>query len=76
MQQSVINIDPETMGGLPVFVGTRVPIQFMFEYLKNGGTIREFTESFPTVELHQAEELLSYSLEKTIGKEAIVEKWI
>jgi len=44
-----ITRDPETMHGVPVFRGTRVPVQTLFEYLKGGDTLEDFLEGFPTV---------------------------
>ena len=44
-----ISIDPETMHGLPVFRGTRVPVETLFEYLEGGDTLEAFLEGFPTV---------------------------
>jgi uncharacterized protein (DUF433 family) len=41
--------DSETMHGVPVFRGTRVPVQTLFEYLEGGDTIEDFLEGFPTV---------------------------
>jgi uncharacterized protein (DUF433 family) len=46
---SAITSDPETMHGVPVFRGTRVPVQTMFEYLEGGDTLEDFLEGFPTV---------------------------
>lgn len=45
----VIIKDPDILGGTPVFRGTRVPIQALFDYLEGGETIEEFLEGFPTV---------------------------
>jgi uncharacterized protein (DUF433 family) len=45
-----ITIDPETMGGVPVIRGTRVPVQTLFDYLADGYTLDQFLTSFPTVE--------------------------
>jgi uncharacterized protein (DUF433 family) len=53
MKYKSISIDPETMGGTPVFVGTRVPIQALFDYLETD-TIEEFLENFPTVSRNSA----------------------
>ncbi len=39
----------DVLGGVPVFRGTRVPIQTMFEYLEGGETLEDFLEGFPTV---------------------------
>ncbi len=44
-----ISIDPEIMHGAPVFVGTRVPVQTLFDYLEGGDTLDEFLRGFPTV---------------------------
>jgi len=41
--------DPDIMHGVPVFRGTRVPVQTMFDYLEGGETLDEFVEGFPTV---------------------------
>ena len=41
--------DPETMHGIPVFRGTRVPVQTLFDYLEGGDTLEEFLNGFPTV---------------------------
>jgi len=58
MNYGAINIDPETMGGTPVFTGTRVPIQALFDYIETGETIEEFLENFPSVSHEQAVEVL------------------
>jgi len=41
--------DPEVMHGVPVFRGTRVPVQTLFEYLEGGETLDDFLQGFPTV---------------------------
>ena len=57
--------DPDILGGTPVFRGTRVPIQALFDYLEGGETLEEFLQGFPTVSretaiaaLEQAKHLL------------------
>lgn len=45
----VIVKNPEILGGTPVFRGTRVPVQALFDYLEGGETIEDFLEGFPTV---------------------------
>lgn len=45
----VIVKDPDILGGSPVFRGTRVPIQALFDYLEGGETLEEFLQGFPTV---------------------------
>lgn len=58
MNYGAINIDPETMGGTPVFTGTRVPIQSLFDYIETGETLGEFLENFPTVKKEDALQVL------------------
>ena len=53
-QQLPIHSDPEILGGTPVFVGTRVPLQSLFDYLEAGDSLDEFIEAFPTVTREQA----------------------
>jgi uncharacterized protein (DUF433 family) len=53
-----ITRDPEIMHGVPVFRGTRVPVQTLFEYLEGGDTIEDFLEGFPTVSRELAVEAL------------------
>ena len=45
----LITIDPEILGGAPVFKGTRVPVKTLFEYLENNYSVEEFLECFPSV---------------------------
>jgi len=56
----VIQADPEVMGGTPVFKGTRVPIQTLFDYIQGEETIDEFLEDFPTVRKEQVIDLLEH----------------
>lgn len=50
----VVHSDPAIMGGTPVFVGTRVPLQTLIDYLEAGDPLGEFLEDFPTVSREQA----------------------
>ena len=52
--EPVIHSDPEIMGGTPVFVGTRVPLATLLDYLEAGQPLSEFLEDFPTVTWQQA----------------------
>jgi len=61
MTQKIINIDPEILGGTPVFYGTRVPIRNLFDYLETGETIDEFLEDFEGVNKEQVVKLLELS---------------
>ena len=49
MEQTFLSIDPDVMGGAPVFAGTRVPIRTLVEHLEAGDTIDDFLEGFPSV---------------------------
>lgn len=48
MTQAIVR-DPEVMHGTPVFCGTRVPVQTLFDYLEGGETLDDFLSGFPTV---------------------------
>jgi uncharacterized protein (DUF433 family) len=50
----VVHSDPNIMSGTPVFVGTRVPAQSLFDYLEGGDTLDEFLRQFPSVKREQA----------------------
>ena len=61
MEQRIINIDSEILGGTPVFLGTRVPAKNLFDYLEEGETMEEFLEDFPSVKKEQVIKLLEIS---------------
>ena len=46
---SVVHSDPEILGGTPVFVGTRVPVQALIDYIEAGYTLEKFLDDFPSV---------------------------
>ena len=46
--------DPEILGGVPVFTGTRVPVRSLFDYLEGGESLDEFLRQFPSVKREQA----------------------
>ena len=52
--EPVIHSDPEIMGGTPVFIGTRVPLKNLIDYLEGGHSIDEFLDDFPSVDRSQA----------------------
>ena len=62
----VIKIDKSIMGGTPVFNGTRVPIQTLFDYIEGEQTIEEFLQDFPTVRKKQVIELLEHLKTKAL----------
>ncbi len=54
----IITIDNEILGGQPVFKGTRVPVESLFDHLEAGVSLNEFLNDFPTVSKEQAIALL------------------
>jgi len=61
MDARIINIDPEILGGTPVFAGTRVPIKNLFDYLETGETIDYFLDDFGGVSREQVVKILDMS---------------
>ena len=57
-RSQIVHSNPKILGGTPVFVGTRVPVQTLLVYLEKGETLEEFLENFPTVTREQAIGLL------------------
>jgi uncharacterized protein (DUF433 family) len=52
--KTILHCDPEILGGTPVFVGTRVPVQSLFDHLEGGETLDDFLQQFPSVRREQA----------------------
>lgn len=59
------------MGGTPVFIGTRIPIQSLFDYIETGDTLDEFLEGFPSVKKEHAIQVLEMA-KKTLTTEKIL----
>ena len=59
----LITVDPDILGGTPVFAGTRVPVKTLFEYLADDYTLEGFLEWFPTVTREMAVRMLAQSHE-------------
>ncbi len=57
----LITVDPDVLGGTPVFKGTRVLVKTLFEYLEGNYTLDEFLECFPSVTRQMACQLLDRS---------------
>ena len=53
-RKAVIHSDPKILGGIPVFVGTRVPVKNLIDYLEAGDTLDYFLQAFPAVSREQA----------------------
>jgi uncharacterized protein (DUF433 family) len=58
---AVVTLDPEILGGEPVFAGTRVPAKSLFDHLEAGDSIEQFLEGFPSVKREQVIALLEES---------------
>jgi uncharacterized protein (DUF433 family) len=54
MTTPAVHSDPEILGGVPVFVGTRVPLRNLIDFLKRGYTLEGFLDEFPSVTREQA----------------------
>jgi len=54
MLETIVQVDPEILGGTPVFRGTRVPVKNLLDYLVAGDTLDRFLDDFPTVKREQA----------------------
>ena len=59
--QDMIQVSGETLGGTPVFKGTRVPISCLFEHLQSGISLNEFLNDFPSVTKPMAEEIIEFA---------------
>jgi uncharacterized protein (DUF433 family) len=55
----LITRDEDILGGIPVFTGTRVPVQTLLDYLEGGHPLDEFLDHFPTVQRPQAQAVLA-----------------
>ena len=71
MTQPIINRDPEILGGTPVFMGTRVPVSAIFDYLEAGDSLDEFLDDFPSVTRAQAVALLELAKTQLTGPDEI-----
>lgn len=62
-QNKIVHADPEILSGEPVFVGTRVPLRNLFDYLEAGDSLEVFLDSFPDVSREQAVAALEFAKE-------------
>lgn len=51
--KQIVHTDPEILGGTPIFVGTRVPVHALIDFLEGGDTIEDFLENYPGVSREQ-----------------------
>ncbi len=75
MNYKSISIDPETMGGTPVFVGTRVPIQTLFDYLEEGDGLDEFLDDYPSVKKTDAVNVLEMARQTLTSEKVLHENF-
>ena len=66
MKQPIVSCDPNVMGGTAVFLGTRVPVQTLLDYLEAGETIDDFLEGFPSVTREQVIPFLEEAKDRVI----------
>ena len=64
-QPNIIHSDPDILGGTPVFVGTRVPVKTLYDYIEAGDSLGEFLDDFPSVTREQAVAALELAREMT-----------
>jgi uncharacterized protein (DUF433 family) len=67
MSERVVSCAPEVMGGTPVFVGTRVPVQTLMDYLEAGDSIDDFLKGFPSVSRDQVVAFLEEAKDRMIA---------
>ena len=65
---SIIHVDKDILGGQPVFTGTRVPVESLFDHLEAGISLEIFLDDFPTVSKEQAIALLEIANKMTTAK--------
>jgi uncharacterized protein (DUF433 family) len=68
--KQIVHSDPEVLGGTPVFVGTRVPVQALLDFLEGGDTIEEFLDNYPGVSREQAIAFLEEAGRALVAKNA------
>lgn len=67
---SVVHSDPEIVSGTPVFVGTRVPVRTLVDYLEGGYTVDEFLDNFPSVRREQVHAFLEQATQALLARVA------
>jgi uncharacterized protein (DUF433 family) len=65
----LINRSDDILGGTPVFAGTRVPVQTLFDYLEEGDTLDEFLDDFPAVSREHAIKVLEKMKETFLAQQ-------
>ena len=65
--RSIVTVDPQSLGGTPVFAGTRVPVKNLFDYLEAGDGLEVFLDAFPSVTREQAVAALEMAREALVA---------
>ena len=68
MNDTLIERNPDILGGTPVFKGTRVPVRILMEHLEAGDRLDAFLTDYPTVSRHQAVALLKHASAMLISR--------
>lgn len=68
----ITHCHPEILSGTPVFVGTRVPVRSLFDYIEGGDTLEEFLHQFPSVKREQTIAVLDAAFERVAADAAAV----
>jgi uncharacterized protein (DUF433 family) len=66
--RQIVHTDPDILGGTPVFVGTRVPVDALIDFLEGGDTIEDFLENYPGVSREQAIAFLEEASRALVAK--------
>ena len=66
--KSIVHSDPEIHSGDPVFVGTRVPVRTLLDYIEGGDSLEVFLENFPSVTREQAVAFLEYAARAALAQ--------
>ena len=75
MQYGQVSIDPEVMSGTPVFAGTRVPVQNLFDYIEGGDDLVEFLDGFPSVSKEAAIAVLEMAKKSVLTEKVLHENF-
>jgi len=67
MRKPIVTCSPDVLGGTPVFVGTRVPLQTLIDYIEGNETIDNFLEGFPTVSREQVVAFLEEAKDRVVA---------
>lgn len=66
--QQLIVSSPEVLGGTPVFIGTRVPVKNLTDYLEAGDTLDDFLDDFPSVSREQTVQFIEQAKEALLAQ--------